>query len=515
MRSPTSLLLCLLVVCLAAAQHLTPQSNYGESNGGFPSWEERAVAELTNRARVDPPTELASCTAGNCLEASCYSPVAPLFWNYDLNQSSRFHSTSMAQFPFFAHDTPCVLFSDINSRFPGTSDGSFSTSCSGSGTTYAQNRIAMFGASMMGENIAAGQGSPHAVFYAWLYEATTSSSCGFSSSNGHRYNILTSGPALGVGYATGGTYGKYWTQDFGGSGAIPKIASGSHWTAAGHVRDATSGDASVEFWANWYDSAAPTVATVVLDSVPATMTRSRGTATNGAYTATVGNVSAACHTYYFQFTDSGANVVRYPTTGALGFGAGCPDYQGSAPPSAPTGVVAAAVTSTQVQITWIAVAGATSYEIWRRNPGGTFAVINTSLTPSYTDTTSANTAYLYRTRAVNAGGTSSDSAYDLVTTVPFTNDPLSSGLTVRAAHLSELRTAIDAVRAQANLGVGTYTDAAAVGQTINAIDVTQLRANLDAAMSALGLTTGGWTGGTLAGTTISATHFQEIRNRMK
>lgn len=494
---------------------------YGEPNGTFPSWQERAVAQLTNRARVEPSTEMASCPAGQCLEAACYMPVAPLYWNYDLNQASRFHSLTMAKFPFFGHSTPCVLFSDIDTRFPGSSDGSFASSCSASGTTTAGARVNLFGAPYGGENAAAGQSSPFSVFYAWLYETSTSSACGFTQQNGHRYNILkNSGPALGVGHAqvSGSPYGTYWTQDFGGTGVSSKIPSGSHWTATNHNRDPSGADNSVEFWANWYDvsGGAPTTATVVLDNVPVVMTRIRGTVTNGAYRATVSGVSTSCHTYYFSFVDSSLNTVRYPTTGNLGFGAGCPDYQGGGTaPAAPSGVTATATASTQVQVAWNAVTGATSYEVYRRNPGGSFALRGTSLTTSYTDTASANTAYLYRVRAVNAAGSSGDSASDLATTVIYTNDPLTAGIAVKAIHLAELRTAVTAVRAQASLSAPTYTDAAAAGVVIKAVHITQLRTYLDAAMSALGLATGGWTDASLTGVRIKAAHFQEIRNRMK
>lgn len=517
MRIPVVALACLLALSPALAQQLTPRADEGEPNGTFPNWEERAIAQLVNRARVEPAAELADCQG--CLEKACYSPVAPLIWNYDLNQAARFHSVSMGMFPFFAHDTPCALFSNIDARYPGTSDGSFASSCSGSGTTFAFVRVGMFGAGYAGENVAAGQSSPHAAFYAWLHETTDSSACGFSFSNGHRFNILTSGPALGVGYAQvpGSPWGKYWTQDFGGFGPIPKIPSGSHWTE-GRFRDPSPGDNKVEFWANWYDPAgAPGTATVVLDNVPQVMTRARGSSTNGAYSATVNGVSTGCHAYYFSFIDSALNLVRYPTTGTLGFGAGCADYSGGvAAPAAPTGVNAIATTSSQVQVTWNAVIGATSYEVYRRDSaGGAFALRGTSLTPSYNDSASAGTAYLYRVRAVNAGGSSGDSAATLATTVMFTNDPLAAGLTVRAVHLAELRTAVEAVRAQAGLSAGTYTDAAAAGVGVKAIHITQLRSSLDQAMTILGLTTGGWTDASLTGVPIKSTHSQEIRNRVK
>jgi hypothetical protein len=246
------------------------------------------------------------------------------------------------------------------------------------------------------------------------------------------------------------------------------------------------------------------------------MTRKRGTTTNGAYSVTINNVSTACHTYYFSFVDSSLNVVRYPTTGVLGFGAGCPDFSsGITAPAAPTGVNAVATSSTQVQITWNAVIGATSYEIYRRNPGGSYTLRGTSVTPSYNDSTSSGTAYLYRVRAVNAGGSSPDSAADLATTVLFTNDPLTAGLLVRSVHLSELRTAVDAVRAQAGMNAVNWTDAAASGVIVKATHIAQLRSSLDQAMTALGLTTGGWTDASLTGVRIKAAHLQEIRNRVK
>jgi uncharacterized protein YkwD len=520
MRAPISALLCLLLVPAALGQPLKTETNYGEANGTFPSWQERAMAQLTNRARVEPAAELAACPAGQCPEAACYAAVPPVLWNYDLNQAARFHSASMARFPFFAHDTPCVLFSDMNTRFPGSSDGSFASSCSSSGTTSPQSRIGLFGVGMTGENIAAGYSTPHGTFYQWLHEPSTTSACGFTYQNGHRYLILNGGPALGVGHAQvpGSPYGSYWTQDYGGSGPVPKIPSGSHWTATNRFRDASAGDNNVEFWANWYDVAggAPTSATVVLDNVPRTMTRGRGTVANGAYSATVSGVSTACHTYYFSFVDSSLNTVRYPTIGVLGFGAGCPDYQGGEiDPSAPSGVNAVAMSSSQVQVTWPAVTGAASYEVYRRNPGGSFTSRGTSLTPSYNDTASAGTSYLYRVRAMNPGGSSGDSAADLATTMMFTDDPLSAGVVVRAVHLAELRTAVNAVRAQAGLGAGTYTDSATAGVILRAVHITQLRSQLDEALGLLGRTTGGWTDAPLAGVAIRAIHFQEIRNRVK
>jgi hypothetical protein len=56
----------------------------------------------------------------------------------------------------------------------------------------------------LGENIAAGQETPAEVMSAWM------------GSPGHRANILATATwEVGVGYATGGRYGHYWSNDFG------------------------------------------------------------------------------------------------------------------------------------------------------------------------------------------------------------------------------------------------------------------------------------------------------------
>jgi hypothetical protein len=195
-------------------------------------------------------------------------------------------------------------------------------------------------------------------------------------------------------------------------------------------------------------------------------------------------------------------------------------YPGSstATPAPPTGVNARAQSSTSVLVTWTASSGATSYEVYRRAPGGSFTLIGTSTTASYTDNSVApNTTYLYRVRAVNAGGSSADSGYDLATTVIFTDDPLVARSTViKAVHLAELRTAVNAVRAQAGLAAASFTDAASRGVIVKAVHITELRTALDAALGVLGFPTGGYTDTiTARSTIIKAVHFQELRNRVK
>src|SRR5438093_1809889 len=167
-------------------------------------------------------------------------------------------------------------------------------------------------------------------------------------------------------------------------------------------------------------------------------------------------------------------------------------------------------------MSWNAVAGATSYEIDRRAPGEGFTPFAAPTANSFSDTSvTAGQAYLYRVRAVGAGGTSGNSAPALATTVMFSNDPLTAGIVVLGGHLSQIRTAANAVRALAGLQATSFTDPAPVGITIKSSHITQLRTALDAALTALGLPAGGYTNSALAGEFVRAIDFQELRDRVR
>ncbi len=74
------------------------------------------------------------------------------------------------------------------------------------GRSFADRiRAAGYSGGAMAENIAAGQSSASSVMAGWM------------DSPGHRANILNcTYRHIGVGVAKGGSYGTYWTQDFGG-----------------------------------------------------------------------------------------------------------------------------------------------------------------------------------------------------------------------------------------------------------------------------------------------------------
>ncbi len=175
---------------------------------------------------------------------------------------------------------------------------------------------------------------------------------------------------------------------------------------------------------------------------------------------------------------------------------------------------AAALSSAVIGVFWTLVDGATTYEIDRKAPGGAFTHILTVTSNGINDYVASDTAYLYRVRAVNGGGMSAYSAPDLATTVIFTDSPLVAGTTVQALHLSELRTAVDAVRALAGLAAAGFTEPAIAGTTIKAVHLTELRSAIVEAREALSLSNGTFTDSSLTGILVQAIHFEQLRDRV-
>jgi len=187
--------------------------------------------------------------------------------------------------------------------------------------------------------------------------------------------------------------------------------------------------------------------------------------------------------------------------------------------TAPTNVVATATSPTSVDVTWTAVSGATSYTVYRSANGTTYTQVGTPATNSFTNNTglTANTAYLYKVTATGPGGTSGDSNRDLATTVIFTDPSLQQQTTIiKAAHIEELRTAVNAVHVLAGLGSITFTDPSPLSvqsMTVNRLHLIELRTNLDAARSALTLSAVSYTDSTITvqSTPIKAAHINDLR----
>jgi hypothetical protein len=181
---------------------------------------------------------------------------------------------------------------------------------------------------------------------------------------------------------------------------------------------------------------------------------------------------------------------------------------------APASLTASATSTSATSLTWSAVNGAASYEVHRSSANGPFTLLKTVTTTSTTDTALAsNTAYVYKVRAVCGAF----SPLEVATTTLFTNDPLTAGTAIRAVHLTQLRTAIDAVRAAAGLQPAVYTNSIVVGSIIRRTHITEMRTALDAARAAIGLTAISYVDATItAGTTkVKAAHVTDLRNGVK
>jgi len=106
---------------------------------------------------------------------------------------------------------------------------------------------------------------------------------------------------------------------------------------------------------------------------------------------------------------------------------------------------------------------------------------------------------------------------DAATTTIFTDAPLPGGSLVKAVYITQLRTAVNAMRAAAGLGAQSFTDPSLSAVKIKATHLTQLRTALDAARTAIGLPAVSYTDPTItAGSTVLKTvHIADLRNGVK
>lgn len=187
---------------------------------------------------------------------------------------------------------------------------------------------------------------------------------------------------------------------------------------------------------------------------------------------------------------------------------------------APASVTAVGSSASQVDISWAAAPNAHHYQV-ERSPSisSSYSVINFNVaSTSFSDNTvSSVNAYLYRVRAADAAGNlSPPSNIDVATAISFTDNSLSTGTTpIKAEHVTELRQAVNAVRAAANLGGASWTDSSLSGAPVKAVHIQELRTNLDQALSALGIATSQYTDSSLSGVVVKAVHVNELRQRVR
>lgn len=204
--------------------------------------------------------------------------------------------------------------------------------------------------------------------------------------------------------------------------------------------------------------------------------------------------------------------------------------------AAPTGLIVSAASTTQINLSWTAPAGATnySYRIERSTNYSAsspldhgFEVINTVSGTSYADTvpsTPVAATYLYRVRSIMGQQQSDPCTLNFATTKVFqeqiSNQDPPGRTTIRATHFLELQEAVNAVRAAAGLSAFAWSDpqgrAPGSGVPILRTHMQDLRNGLNQALEALGLTTQPYTDdGLPQGTFVKKTHIDELRQRTK
>lgn len=178
--------------------------------------------------------------------------------------------------------------------------------------------------------------------------------------------------------------------------------------------------------------------------------------------------------------------------------------------AAPATLDAVTTNPSRVTVTWAAVANASEYRVERSSDNATFVVIATVPGVSMQDmTVSPGSSYLYRVIAIAADGTAGPpSPRDIATARRFDSDPQRI---IRAAHINELRTSINTLRAMAGLSAATYTRTIAPGVLVAATDLIEMRNAVNAALAAAGVSEGSYSA-IAAGTPIRWSHWRELQS---
>ncbi len=154
--------------------------------------------------------------------------------------------------------------------------------------------------------------------------------------------------------------------------------------------------------------------------------------------ATGNNLSDYYGRFSVSWTGGGTNSTRLSnwldagntgatTTSGLNVSGG-----GCTPPAAPTGLSATAASASQINLSWSAASGATSYTVLRSTTsGGPYSSVGTSGTTSFSNTgLSCNTTYYYVVTASNGSCSSGNSAQAQATTSACTGNVLTNGVPV-------------------------------------------------------------------------------------
>jgi YD repeat-containing protein len=172
-------------------------------------------------------------------------------------------------------------------------------------------------------------------------------------------------------------------------------------------------------------------------------------------------------------------------------------------------------TSGGIQVTWSMPGGASAdgFIVERcasncASGAATWSTVGTPSVLSFVDGSAVSgAAYVYRVRAVKAGTPSQAGPIDFAVRLAFSDEPIVAGATpILLTHLSELRSAVNALRSAAGLSPASFTDTLTSGLSVRAIHFTELRAALNGARAQLGFAAVAFEPTVAAGTVIGAAH---------
>jgi hypothetical protein len=178
-------------------------------------------------------------------------------------------------------------------------------------------------------------------------------------------------------------------------------------------------------------------------------------------------------------------------------------------------VVATAYSGGGVFLSWPPAADATGYVLymlisngwgWR----GLATVSGDSVTGGLPLPAGTTRAYAVAVRRAN-GTTGPIGPPDLATSISFTNKPVVPGMLIRATDITELRTAVNSVRAFAGLSAFSFTDTTLMGAGIRALHLTELRDALTQARNAVGMPMAFSPQAPVVGGPVLSSHVEEIR----
>ena len=208
----------------------------------------------------------------------------------------------------------------------------------------------------------------------------------------------------------------------------------------------------------------------------------------------------------YQFTFEYSGDARYLPASRFLFFTVQPAPFSSGPP-----LLSAFSNGGAVSLTWIGTANVDHYEIWR-NSGAGYAMAGTSPVNSFTDNTApSSSALLYKVRGVTSGGSMSNySPVDIAITYTLTDETITPHSTkVKLAHLTQLRTALNAARTVAGFGSVSWAEPSPT--VIKASHWLELRGAIAALRTSLGMSTFTYTRSPAAGLVINATDVTETR----